>query len=68
MLQRHAGAAGLPMASEEGVGEKMLYAPLAVERLGGAGFGFPATRRSPREGSGRQGGDPAKLGSAPRGP
>src|SRR5215813_4864515 len=29
---------------------------------------FRLTRRSPREGSGCQGGDPAELGSAPRGP
>jgi hypothetical protein len=58
VLQRHAGVAGLPMASEEGVGEKVRYAPLAVKRLVAAVFVLPATRRSPREGSGCQGGDP----------
>src|SRR6516165_8949119 len=47
VLQRHAGAAGLPMASSEGVGEKMLYAPLAVERLDAAVFGFPAYAAKP---------------------
>ena len=46
MLQRHAGAAGLPMASEEGVGEKMRYAPLAVERLVAAVLFFLLTLRS----------------------
>ena len=47
MLQRHAGAAGLPMASEEGVGEKMRYAALAVKRLGAAVFGFPPYAAKP---------------------
>jgi hypothetical protein len=30
------------MASEEGVGENVRYAPLAVKRLGAAGFVLPA--------------------------
>ena len=33
MLQRHAGVAGLPMASSEGVGSNVRYAPLADTRL-----------------------------------
>ena len=36
----------------------MRYAALAVKRLVAAGCVLPATRRSPREGSGCQGGDP----------
>ena len=62
VLQRHAGAAGLPMASSEGVGEKMRYAPLAVERLGAAVFGFPADAAKPtrRERVSRRG--PSRAG------
>src|SRR5262249_47331649 len=47
MLQRHAGVAGLPMASEEGVGSKMGYAPRAVEGLAAAVLGFPADAAKP---------------------
>ena len=40
---------GLPMASCEGVGEKMRYAALAVKRLGAAVLGFPAYAAKPKQ-------------------
>jgi hypothetical protein len=61
VLQRHAGLAWLPMASEEGVGKNMRYAALAVKRLVDAVFVLPATLRSPmrRERASRVGGSAA---------
>jgi hypothetical protein len=68
VLQRHAGLAWLPMASEEGVGEKMRYAALADTRLVAAGFGLPAYAAKPRESERVSGvGGSAATGKRPEG-
>jgi hypothetical protein len=47
VLQRHAGLAGRPMASEEGVGSMMRYAALADKRLVAAGCVLPSYAAQP---------------------
>ena len=68
MLQRHAGVAGLPMASEEGWAKTCATLPWPI-RGWSLQVVFFLLRRSPREGSGCQGGTQgAAMGRARRRP
>src|SRR5262249_4991228 len=62
------GRLGFPWPPKRGWAKRCATLPWPLSGWSLQFLFFLLTRRSPREGSGCQGGDPAALGSAPRGP
>src|SRR5215472_9816574 len=62
------GRLGFPWPPKRGWAKRCATLPWPLRGWALQFLFFLLTRRSPRGGSGCQGGDPAELGSAPRGP